>query len=96
MAVETRNVIELLRMAVAQQAAYSYSSDHVHSTPRQSRSYSQCIELPTVSSSERRRRPLQDNPPQNNNLLVNAQAIMDQARARREAEAAAAAHVVAA
>ena len=49
-----RKDVELLQTAVAQQAAYSYSRERIHSTPRQSRSYNRHIELPAVSSSERR------------------------------------------
>ena len=54
-AVEAQKAVEHLQTAVAQQAAYSYSRDRIHSTPRQSRSYTQHIESPTVSSSERHR-----------------------------------------
>ena len=79
-AAETRNAIELLRTAVAQQEKYSYSRNRVHSTPVPGRSYSRRVESPAVSSSEQRRNPLRSN----------AQAIVDEARARREAAVAAA------
>ena len=51
-AVETRRVKELLRTALAQQEAYSYSRDRIHSTPRPSRSYSRHMDEPAVSSNE--------------------------------------------
>ena len=82
-AIEARNTVELLQMAVAQHAAYSYSREQIHSTLCQSQSYSWRVESPMVSSSERRR-----NPPRDDNLL-DAQAIVDDARARREAAASA-------
>jgi hypothetical protein len=76
--------MELLQTMVVQQAAYSYSRERIHSTPRQSRSYSWRIELPAVSSSERHNnQPRGRDPPHAEN---NAQALVDQARARREAE----------
>lgn len=69
---------------VAQQAAYSYSHERIHSNPRQSRSYSRRIESLAVSSSERCRNPLHvHDPPQDDN---NVQALLDQARACQEAE----------
>ena len=61
-AIETRWVKELLRTALDQQEAYSYSRDRIHSTPRPSRSYSRCMEEPTVSSNERRGAPHGNNP----------------------------------
>ena len=51
-AVETRRVKELLRTALDQQEAYSYSRDRIHSTPRPSRSYSRRMDEPIVSSNE--------------------------------------------
>ena len=51
-AVETRRVKELLRTTLAQQEAYSYSRDRIHSTPRPSRSYSRHMDEPAVSSNE--------------------------------------------
>ena len=50
--VETRRVKELLRTALVQQEAYSYSRDRIHSTPRPSRSYSRHMDEPAVSSNE--------------------------------------------
>ena len=43
-AVETRRVRELLQTALAQQEAYSYSRDRIHSTPRPGRSPSRSEE----------------------------------------------------
>ena len=54
-AIVTRWARELLQTAVAQQVAYSYSRERVHSTPRPSQSYSRHIDSPLVSSSERHR-----------------------------------------
>ena len=51
-AMEIRRAGELLQTAVAQQAAYSYSREWIHSTPRPSRSYSRHIDSPALSSSE--------------------------------------------
>ena len=66
-------------MAVAQQAAYSYSRDRIHSTPH--------MESPAVSSSERHRnQPRGHDPPRANN---HAQLLVDQAQAHHEAELAA-------
>ena len=79
--------MELLQTAVAQQAAYLYSRERIHSTPRHSRSYSWRIESPAVSSSEQRRnQPRGHDLPRADN---EAQPLVDQARARREAELAA-------
>jgi hypothetical protein len=84
---EIRRAGELLQTAVAQQAAYSYSRERIHSTPRPSRSYSRHIDEPAVSSSERHRnQPRRPDPPRAGN---DAQALVDQGRARREAELAA-------
>ena len=49
-AVDTWNAMELLQTVVAQQVAYSYSHEQIHSTPRPS--YSRRIESPAVSNSE--------------------------------------------
>ena len=74
-AAEARKAVELLQTAVAQQAAYSYSRERIHSTPRHNRSYSRRIESPAVSSSERRRNPPRGHdPPRDDN---NVQALMD-------------------
>ena len=56
-AVKTHRVRELLQMAFAQQEAYSYSRDRIHSTPRpgQSPSYSRHMVSATGSSNVRRR-----------------------------------------
>ena len=62
-AMEARRAKELLDTALTQQQAYSYSRERIHSTPRQSRSYTRNWDEPAVSSSERRRhRHRQDNP----------------------------------
>ena len=56
-AIETRMARELLQTALAQQEAYSYSRDRIHSTPRpsQSPSYSRHIDSAAVSSNAQRR-----------------------------------------
>ena len=69
-AVETRRARDLLQTVVVQQQAYSYSRDRIHSTPHPSPSYSRHMDEPEVSSSARRR---------------NAQDVVDNGRARREA-----------
>ena len=77
-AIETGNAMELLQTAVSQQAAYSYSRERIHSTPRHNRSYSRRTASPTVSSSERHHSPPRGHdPPHDNN---NVQALMDEAR----------------
>lgn len=55
-AIETRRVRELLQAALAQQDAYSYSRDMIHSTPRpsQSPSYSRHMESADISSNAQR------------------------------------------
>ena len=75
---------------MAQQAAYSYSRDRIHSTPRPSRSYSRHIDSPAVSSTEQRRNQPHGHDPTRNG--ANAQDLVDQGRARREAELAAHQH----
>ena len=86
-AVEIRRAGELLQTTLAQQAAYSYSRERVHSTPCPSRSYSWHIESPVVSSSERHRNhPRGHDPP---HAVNHAQVLVDQARACQEAELAA-------
>src|SRR3954467_1481933 len=82
-AIETRRVKELLRTALAQQEAYSYSRERIHSTPRPSRSYSRHMEEPAESSNARR------GAPRGNNPAPDAQELVDRARAHREAELAA-------
>ena len=47
-AIETRRVRELLQTALAQQDAYSYSQDRIHSTPRPSRSPSYSRHMESV------------------------------------------------
>ena len=84
-AVETRRVKELLRTALVQQEAYSYSRDRIHSTPRPSRSYSRHMDEPAVSSNERRGAPRGNNP---TGGADDAQEVVNRARARREAELA--------
>ena len=85
-AIETRQVKELLRTALDQQEAYSYSRDRIHSTPRPSRSYSRRMGEPAVSSKEQRGAPRGNKPAGG---ADNAQEVVDRARARREAELAA-------
>src|SRR5918995_2118953 len=66
-AVETRRVRELLQTALAQQDAYSYSRDRIHSTPRPSRSpsYSSHMDSADMSSNaQRRNRPCRHEPVQ--------------------------------
>ena len=83
---EVRNAIGYLQTAVAQQEKYTYSRSHVHSTPIPSHSYSRRIESPAISSNDRRQNPARDDPP-----VVDAQALVDRARAQLEPAAAAAA-----
>ena len=82
-----RRAGELLQTALEQQATYSYSGELVHSIPRPSRSYSKHIDSPAVSSSEQCRNPPHGHDPARGG--ANAQAVVDQGRARREAELAA-------
>src|SRR4051812_5468109 len=82
-AIKTRRVKELLRTALIQQEAYSYSRDRIHSTPRPAQSYRRRMEEPAVSSNARREAPRGNNP------APDAQEVVDRARARREAELAA-------
>ena len=56
---EARNAIAMLKTTVVQQANYSHRQHRLHSTPHQSRTRSQCPELPAVSSSAHRRRAAQ-------------------------------------
>ena len=85
-AIETRRVIELLQTALAQQEAYSYSRDRIHSTPRPSRSpsYSRHIDSAAVSSNARRH----DHPRRHDRVLDGALNLVDQDRIRQEAERA--------
>ena len=87
MAVETRRVRELLQTALAQQEAYSYSRDRIHSTPRPNRSpsYSRHMVSATGSSNVRRRDLPAGHGPSHNGAF-NA---VDRDRARQEAEQAA-------
>src|SRR3954471_22239030 len=82
-AIETRRVKELLRTALVQQEAYSYSRERIHSTPRPTRSYSRHLEEQAESSNTRR------GVPRGNNPAPDAQELVDRARTRREAELAA-------
>ena len=84
-AMETRRAKELLQTAVAQQAAYSYSRERIHSTPRPSRSYSRHMDSPAVSSSDRHH----NQPRGHNPARDGAQDLVDQVRACRKAELAA-------
>ena len=90
-AVETRRVRELLQTALAQQEAYSYSRDRIHSTPRhairqnRSPSYSRHMASATGSSNVRRH----DFPGGHGLAHNGACNVVDQDRARQEAEQAA-------
>ena len=86
-AVETRRVRELLQTALAQQEAYSYSRDRIHSTPRpgQSPSYSRHMASATGSSNVR----CHDLPPGHGPAWDGAPNLVDQDRICREAERAA-------
>src|SRR3954467_6672758 len=81
-AIKTRRVKELLRTALVQQEAYSYSCERIHSTPRPGRSYNRNMEEPAESSNAR------CSAPHGNNPAPDAQDVVDRARARREAELA--------
>ena len=72
---------------MGQQVAYSYSRDRIHSTPRPRKSYSRHIDDPSVSSSGRNRNPPRGHEPARGG--GNAQNVVDQGRAHREAELAA-------
>ena len=79
-AVETRRVRELLQTALAQQDAYSYSRDRIHSTPRPSRSpsYSRHMESADMSSNaQRHNRPHRHEP-----VRAGALNLADQERIR--------------
>ena len=83
-AIETRRVRELLQIALAQQDAYSYSRDRIHSTPRPSRSpsYSRHMDSADMSSNaQRHNRPHRHEPVQ-----AGALNLADQERIRQEAE----------
>src|SRR3954463_5171772 len=82
-AIETRRVKELLRTALVQQEAYSYSRERIHSTPRPIRSYNRHLEEQAESSNARHGGPRGDNP------APDAQELVDRAHARREAVLAA-------
>ena len=86
-AVETRRARDLLQTAVVQQQAYSYNRHIIHSTPHPSKSYSRHMDEPVVSSSAQcRDAPRGANPA---NGGQNAQDVVDNGRARREAALAA-------
>ena len=82
-AVETRRVRELLQTALAQQEAYSYSQDMIHSTPRPSRipSYSRHMDSAAVSSNIWRRNQPGGHDPARHEALN----LVDQDRIRQEA-----------
>lgn len=84
--IEARNAIEMLKTAVTQQANYSYSQQRLHSTPRPSHNRSRHAESPAVSSSARWQRGQQQHDPPRP-AISDAQAIINAARAMREAEA---------
>ena len=84
--VETQRVRELLQTALAQQDAYSYSRDRIHSTPRPSwsPSYSRHMESADMSSNAQRcNRPHRYEPVQ-----AGATNLADQERIRQEADRA--------
>ena len=86
-AIETRRVRELLQTALAQQDAYSYSRDRIHSTPCPSRSpsYSRHMESAEMSSNAQRHNwPYRYEP-----VRAGALNLADQERIRQEAEWAA-------
>ena len=86
-AVETRRARDLLQTAMVQQQAYWHSRDKIHSTPRPRRSYNRHIDEPAVSSSMRNRNaPRGPNPAGGG---ANAQDVVDNGRALREAKLAA-------
>ena len=78
-AIETRRVKELLRTALIQQEAYSYSRDRIHSTPRPSQSYSRRLNEPAVSSNARGREAACGDSPVGG--VRDAQDVVDRARA---------------
>ena len=82
-AIETQRARDLLQTVVVQQQAYSYSRDRIHSTPRPSKSYSRHMDEPSVSSSAWRREAPRGANPANGGR--NAQDVVDNGRARREA-----------
>ena len=81
---ETQRARELLQTVVAQYAAYSYSRDRVHSTPRPSWSYSRHLDELALSSSGWNRNPPHGYDPAGGD--ANTQKVVDQGRARQEAE----------
>ena len=84
---EMRRDKELIQTIVAQLAAYSYSHERIHSTPRSSPSYSRHIDSLAVLSTEQHRNQLRrPDPPHAGN---DVQAFVDQGRGRHEAELAA-------
>ena len=86
--VDAQNAIEMLKTAVVEQAQFSYSRDRLHATPHASHTKSRQDDPPAVSSDARRHQP-QINPPEP--PASNAQALVNAARAARQAEAEAAA-----
>ena len=85
--IETRRVRELLKTALAQQEAYSYSRDKIHSTPHPSRSpsYSSHMDSVAVSSNVQRRNQPGGHDPTRHGAFN----LVDQDRIRQEAEQAA-------
>jgi len=83
-AVETHRVRELLQTALAEQEAYSYSRDRVHSTPRSSRSpsYSRHMDSAAVSSNVWRRNQPGGHDPTRHGAFN----LGDQDKIRQEAE----------
>ena len=72
-AIETRRVRELLQTALAQQDAYSYSRDRIHSTPRPSRSPSYSRHMGStamLSNAQRRNQPRRHEPAQGGALIL--------------------------
>ena len=69
---------------MAQQVAYSYSWDRIHSMPCPSKTYNRYIDEPAVSSSGRYYNPPGGHDPTRGG--ANAQNVVDQGRACQEAE----------
>ena len=86
-AIEIWRVRELLQIALAQQDAYSYSRDRIHSTPHpsQSPSYSRHMESADMSSNAQHH----NRPYRHETVRAGALNLADQERIRQEAEQAA-------
>ena len=84
-AAETRRVRVLLQTTLAQQEAYSYDRDRIHSTPRPSQSYIRHMDSPAVSSNAQHH----DQPCGHDQTCDGAHNLVDQDRVRQEVEQAA-------